>query len=160
MTGQPPLSELRVIAVGRLGRLPEAELFARYAKRFQPPLALTEIPDAPGTPGEKRRREADAMLAALSANAFAVVLDLGGQAPDSDRLAVLLAHWRGAGRPLAFLIGGVEGLDPRMLARADHVLSLGPLTWPHALVRAMLAEQLYRAHAIAAGHPYHRSGRP
>jgi len=61
---------------------------------------------------------------------------------------------------VCFLIGGAEGLDASVLARADAVLSLGPLTWPHMLARAMLAEQLYRAQAIRTGHPYHRTGRP
>ena len=63
-------------------------------------------------------------------------------------------------RSSTFVIGGAEGLDAAVIGRADHVLSLGPLTWPHFLVRAMLGEQLYRARAIASGHPYHRAGRP
>jgi 23S rRNA (pseudouridine1915-N3)-methyltransferase len=63
-------------------------------------------------------------------------------------------------RPLAFIIGGAEGLDATVMTRADHTLSLGPLTWPHMLVRVLLAEQLFRARAIATGHPYHRAGRP
>ncbi len=89
-----------------------------------------------------------------------MALDLGGEAPDSERLAGLLTRWLETGRPVCFAIGGAEGLDARMIARADAVLSLGPMTWPHALVRVMLAEQVYRARAIAAGHPYHRAGRP
>jgi 23S rRNA (pseudouridine1915-N3)-methyltransferase len=89
-----------------------------------------------------------------------VALDLGGESADSARLATLLQRWQGSGRPLAFVIGGAEGLDAPVLARANAVLSLGPLTWPHALARVMLVEQLYRAQAIAAGHPYHRAGRP
>ncbi len=100
------------------------------------------------------------MLAALPEAAFAVALDSGGEAPDSARLATLLERWLGLGRPLCFLIGGAEGLDAAVIARADYLLSLGALTWPHLLVRAMLAEQLYRARSIAAGHPYHRAGRP
>jgi 23S rRNA (pseudouridine1915-N3)-methyltransferase len=151
---------LRVIAVGRLKDAPEAALFARYADRMRPKLSLTEIPEARGAPVEIKRREGTALLAALPGAAFVVVLDQGGDAPDSARLAVLLERWRGLGRPVCFLIGGAEGLDAAVLARADFTLSLGALTWPHFLVRAMLAEQLYRAHAIAAGHPYHRAGRP
>jgi 23S rRNA (pseudouridine1915-N3)-methyltransferase len=88
----------------------------------------------------------------------AVALDLGGLAPDSAGLAALLGKW--GEKSLCFLIGGAEGLDAAVLARADAVLSLGTLTWPHLLARAMLAEQLYRAQAIRAGHPYHRAGRP
>ena len=80
--------------------------------------------------------------------------------PGSDGLARLLRHWRELARPLCFLVGGAEGLDAPVLARADHVLSLGPMTWPHLLVRPLLAEQLYRAQCILAGHPYHRASRP
>jgi 23S rRNA (pseudouridine1915-N3)-methyltransferase len=87
-------------------------------------------------------------------------MDQGGEAPDSARLAVLLDRWLALGRPVCFLIGGAEGLDASVLTRAEVTLSLGPMTWPHFLARAMLAEQLYRARTIAAGHPYHRAGRP
>ncbi len=151
---------LRVIAVGRLKDAPEAALFTRYADRMRPKLGLTEIPEARGAPTEIKRREAAALLAALPSGAFAVALDQGGDEPDSARLAVLLERWLALGRPVCFLIGGAEGLDASVLARADVTLSLGALTWPRFLVRAMLAEQLYRARAIAAGHPYHRAGRP
>ena len=154
------MSALRLIAVGRLRGGPEAELFDRYNTRLQPKLTLTEIPEAGGAPAEIKRREGAAILAALPDPAFAVALDLGGKAIDSAALAALLERWLGLGRPVCFLIGGAEGLDAPIIARADHVLSLGPMTWPHFLVRAMLAEQLYRARAIASGHPYHRSGRP
>ena len=151
---------LRVIAVGRLKDAPEAALFTRYADRMRPKLGLTEIPEARGAPAEIKRREGAALLGALPGGAFVVVLDQGGEALNSARLAVLLDRWLASGRPVCFLIGGAEGLDASVLARADVTLSLGALTWPHFLVRAMLAEQLYRARAIAAGHPYHRAGRP
>jgi 23S rRNA (pseudouridine1915-N3)-methyltransferase len=151
---------IRVLAIGRLRDGPEAELFGRYAARLRPKPVLTELPEGRGAPSEVKRREAATLLAALPDPAFVVALDLGGQAPDSERLAVLLAHWQALSRPLCFLIGGAEGLDATVIARADFVLSLGRLTWPHFLVRAMLAEQLYRGQAITAGHPYHRSGRP
>ena len=151
---------MRIIAVGRLRDGPEAALFARYAERIRPKLGLTEVPEGRGAPGEVKRREAEALLAALPAQAFVVAMDLGAPAPDSQRLAVLVDRWLGLGREVCFLIGGAEGLDATVLARADHVLSLGPMTWPHFLVRGMLAEQVYRARAISAGHPYHRAGRP
>ncbi len=150
---------MRLIAIGRL-RGPEAELFARYAARLRPSLAMTELAEARGVPADIKRREGEALLARLPADAFAVALDPGGGAPDSEGLAALLARWEAAGRAPHFLIGGAEGLAAPVLARAGHVLSLGPLTWPHFLARAMLAEQLYRAQAIRAGHPYHRAGRP
>jgi 23S rRNA (pseudouridine1915-N3)-methyltransferase len=151
---------MRLIAVGRIGSGPEAALFDRYNARLRPRLVVHELPDGRGAPAEIKRREAEAMLAALPAAGFAVALDLAGQAPDSAALATLLQRWQGQQRPLHFLIGGAEGLDAAVLARADQILSLGVLTWPHLLVRAMLAEQLYRAQAITAGHPYHRAGRP
>lgn len=135
-------------------------MFARYAARLRPRLAIVEIPEARGSPVEIRRREATFLLAALPAGALAIALDLGGSAPASEAFAARLTAWLDQGRPVAFVIGGAEGLDASVLARADHVLSLGPLTWPHQLARVMLAEQLYRARAIAAGHPYHRAGRP
>jgi len=151
---------MRIIAVGRLRGGPEAELVARYAARLRPTLAVAEIAEAQGAAAEVKRREGAALLAALPERAFAVALDLGGDMPDTDAFAALLERWLAQSRPLCFLIGGAEGLDGAVLRRADHVLSLGRLTWPHMLVRAMLAEQLYRARSIAAGHPYHRAGRP
>jgi len=100
------------------------------------------------------------MLAALPSNALAVALDLDGEALDTESFAARLTHWLESGRPICFLIGGAEGLDRSVLDRADAKLSLGRLTWPHMLARAMLAEQIYRARSLAAGHPYHRAGRP
>ncbi len=151
---------LHLIAVGRLRAGPEMDLFSRYNARLRPALVVTEIPEARGTPAEAKRREGTALIAALPPRAFAIALDLGGQTPDSARFAALLDRWLGFGRPVCFLIGAAEGLDSAVLDRADATLSLGPLTWPHMLARVMLAEQLYRARAIALGHPYHRAGRP
>jgi 23S rRNA (pseudouridine1915-N3)-methyltransferase len=122
---------------------------------------VVEIAEAQGgTAAEIRRREGAALLAALPRDGVAVALDLGGEAPSSEGLAALLARWEALARPVCFLIGGAEGLDPAVLARADHRLSLGPLTWPHFLVRGLLAEQLFRAQAIRGNHPYHRAWRP
>lgn len=151
---------MRLIAVGRQREGPEAALLARYQARLRPALAVTEIAEARGTPAEIKRREAAALLAALPDQAFAVALDSGGEASDTAQFAMLLERWLGLGRPLCFLVGGAEGLDASVIARAGYVLSLGPLTWPHLLVRVLLAEQLYRARSIALGHPYHRTGRP
>jgi 23S rRNA (pseudouridine1915-N3)-methyltransferase len=151
---------LRLIAVGRLRDGPEAELFARYNARLRPKLAVTEIAEARGAPAEVKRRENEALLAAIPEAAFVVALDPGGTPSNSEELARNLDRWLASGRSVCFLIGGAEGLDATVLARADHLLSFGRLTWPHLLARAMLAEQVYRARSIAAGHPYHRSGRP
>ncbi len=155
----PGASRVRLIAVGKL-RGAEAELFARYNARLRPPMAVTEVAEGHGAPAECKRREGQSLLAALPSPAFAVALDSGGTAPDSAAFALLLERWLGSSRPVCFLIGGAEGLDGSVLARADAALSLGPMTWPHLLVRPMLAEQVFRAQCIASGHPYHRAGRP
>lgn len=149
-----------ILAVGRLKPGPERALYEHYAARLRPQPQVTEIAEARGSAAEVRRREGAALLAALPPAAIAVAMDLGGEAPGSEAFAALVERWAGTGKPLAFLIGGAEGLDPAVLARADHRLSLGPMTWPHFLVRGMLAEQLYRAQAIRANHPYHRAWRP
>lgn len=151
---------LHIVAVGRLRDGPEAELCARYTARLRPRFAVTEITEARGAPAEVKRREAKALLAALPKDAFAVALDAGGDTIDSEGFARTLERWMATGRPVCFLIGGAEGLDAAVINRADAVLSLGQLTWPHFLARAMLTEQVYRACSIAAGHPYHRPGRP
>lgn len=151
---------MRLIAVGRLKPGPERDLLDRYVQRLAPRLDLVEVAEGRGAPVEIKRREAQALLACLPPGAFVVALDEGGEQPDSLTLASRLEAWLGNARPLCFLIGGAEGLDASVLGRADFTLSLGKPTWPHMLVRALLAEQLYRARAISTGHPYHRSGRP
>ena len=151
---------MRVLAIGRARGGPEAELFARYTARIRPALTLTELADGKGSPVEIKRREAEALLAALPRDAFTITLDADGEMLDSAAFSSRLEGWLTLARPPCFLIGGAEGLDRTVLARADFTLSLGCLTWPHLLVRAMLAEQIYRARSIAAGHPYHRAGRP
>jgi 23S rRNA (pseudouridine1915-N3)-methyltransferase len=147
---------LRLIAVGRLRQGPEAELFARYNARLRPGFAVTEIAEARGNPAEIRRREGLSIAAALPANAFVVALDPGGATPDSAELARHLDRWLAQAASPCFLIGGADGLDASLVGRAGYVLSFGRLTWPHFLARAMLAEQIYRARSISAGHPYHR----
>ena len=151
---------MRLIAVGRCKDGPERDLLERYVQRLVPRLELVEVPEARGAPAEIKRREAQALLGCLPGNALAVALDEGGERPDSAAFSVRLEGWLGSGRPLCFLVGGAEGLDASVLARADASLSLGAMTWPHMLVRGLLAEQLYRARAISTGHPYHRAGRP
>ena len=151
---------MRLIAVGRLRAGPEAALFERYNTRLRPKLTVTELPDGHGAPAEVKRREGEAMLSALPAGAYAVALDMGGPPLSSEDFARRLDAWLAAGRSPVFLIGGAEGLPRAVLDHAKAIVSLGPLTWPHMLVRVLLAEQLYRAQSIVAGHPYHRSGRP
>ncbi len=148
---------VRIVAVGRLGRGPEAELFERYRGRVRPLPVLVEIPEARGPAAEARRREGAAVLAALPRGARVAALDQGGRALDTAALARWLDP---AAPPPCFVLGGPDGLDPAVTARAALLLSLGPMTWPHLLARVMLAEQIYRAYSIAAGHPYHRAARP
>lgn len=151
---------MRLVAVGRMKDAHERALMERYLRRLAPPLALTELPDGRGSAGEIKKREGEALLAALPEKAFVVILDMAGKGLSSEAFSERLSGWLETGREICFLIGGAEGLDQAVVARADASLSLGSFTWPHMLVRIMLVEQLYRARSIAAGHPYHRSGRP
>lgn len=150
----------RIVAVGRIGRGAEAELFARYAARLRPAPIVDEVAEARGAPGEITAREATALLALVPARSRLVALDSGGEALDTASFAARLGFWRDRGEAACFVIGGAEGLHASVIARAADVISLGPLTWPHLLARVLLAEQLYRAQCIATGHPYHRAGRP
>ena len=147
---------LVVAAVGRGRDDPAQRLFEDYRKRLPWPLELREVRAGGG--GEAgREREATALLKGLPADAYVVALDGSGKAPTSEEFATRLADIRDDGTAVvAFLIGGADGHGDAVLARANMVLSLGPMTWPHLLVRAMLAEQLWRAASILSGHPYHR----
>ena len=151
---------MHLIAIGRLRGGPESELFERYNTRLRPPMTVIGLPEERGAALVTKRKEAAALLDALPKQAFVVALDLAGHALDSASFAQHLDRWSGLARAVCFLIGGAEGLDGSVLSRADFTLSLGAMTWPHFLVRAMLAEQLYRAQSILRGHPYHRAGRP
>ena len=153
----------RLISVGE--RMPTwvAEGFAEYAKRLSRdlPLDLIEIPlGARGKGRDAARAIADegaAVLAAIPRGAHVVALDGAGKAWSSEQLAQALAVWRMEAREPTFLIGGPDGHASDALARADQRWSLGPLTLPHMLVRLVVAEQLYRAVTMLAGHPYHRA---
>ncbi|WP_242113124.1 23S rRNA (pseudouridine(1915)-N(3))-methyltransferase RlmH [Luteimonas aquatica] len=153
----------RLIAVGEHAPAWVAEGFAEYRKRLSHWLPLDLVEVAPGLRGKNRdivraaQDEGARVLAALPKQAHVVVLDGRGTSHSSEQLARRLEHWRGQGRDLAFLIGGPEGHADEVLARGDERWSLGPLTLPHMLVRLVLAEQLYRAAALLANHPYHRA---
>lgn len=136
--------KLHIIARGRIGQSPEAELVQRYASRLKGRLAITEISDNADWPA--------------FAGGRTVVLDERGRDLASADLAALLARWRDDGtREARFLIGAADGHDAATRTGADLLLGFGRATWPHMLVRAMLAEQLYRALSILDGHPYHRA---
>jgi 23S rRNA (pseudouridine1915-N3)-methyltransferase len=150
-----------IAAVGRFGGRrggPERTLFDHYAERIIPPPALREVEEKRPLPApQRRRREGELLLAQVPKGAVMVALDEGGRTLSSADFARRLAAWRDqAGRDLAFLIGGADGLDEAVTEGADLVLSLGPMTWPHLMVRGLLAEQIYRAQCINSGHPYHR----
>ncbi|MFM5949581.1 MAG: 23S rRNA (pseudouridine(1915)-N(3))-methyltransferase RlmH [Novosphingobium sp.] len=138
---------LHVIARGKIGRSPEAELMARYLKRVTWPIKLTELPDVGGT------------LPVPQSPAREVLLDEHGKQMSSEDFAALLGRWRDHGvREVQFLIGAADGHGAAARDKADLLIGFGAMTWPHLMVRAMLAEQLWRATSILAGHPYHRSG--
>ncbi|MFZ2008136.1 MAG: 23S rRNA (pseudouridine(1915)-N(3))-methyltransferase RlmH [Stellaceae bacterium] len=147
-----------ILAIGRQRRGALGDLQSLYLGRLNPPPAIVELEEKRKLPpAQLQAREAELILAALPAGARLVALDERGQAWTSRVLADRLAAWRDHGTTtLAFAIGGADGLDRGVIERADAVLSLGAMTWPHLLVRGMLLEQLYRAQQILAGHPYHR----
>jgi 23S rRNA (pseudouridine1915-N3)-methyltransferase len=151
----------RIVAIGE--RMPAwvAEGFDEYRKRLSRELPLELIEIKPPARGRDLKRamaeEGEALLAAVPREAQVIALDGRGSAWSSEQLAEQLKRWRMDGRDLAFLIGGADGHADAVLQRADQRWSLGPLTLPHMLVRLVVAEQLYRAAMIVAGHPYHRA---
>lgn len=137
---------LHIVARGRIGRGPEAELIERYLKRVPWPTRVTELPDVGGKLPERD-------------GAKLILLDEKGDSLGSAAFAERLGRWRDDGvREAQFRIGAADGFDDKDRAEADLLLSFGRATWPHLLARAMLAEQLWRATSILAGHPYHREG--
>lgn len=138
---------LHIVARGRIGRGPEADLVERYLKRVAWPTKVTELPDGGG-------RTPDIAPATKT-----VVLDETGRDLPSRELAAILGRWRDDGvREARFLLGAADGHETETRDKADLLLAFGKATWPHMMARAMLAEQLWRATSILAGHPYHREG--
>jgi 23S rRNA (pseudouridine1915-N3)-methyltransferase len=138
---------LHIVARGKIGHSPEAELVDRYLKRIAWPTKVTELPEKGGK------------IPPVPANGITIALDERGSVLTSMELAKKLELWRDDGkREARFLIGAADGHEPEQRRSADFLLSFGSATWPHLLVRAMLAEQLFRATAILVKHPYHREG--
>lgn len=139
---------LHVIARGKIGRSPEAELVDRYARRITWGFKVTELPDRGGV-----------LPAQTVTPVRTVALDERGRQLESTAFAAILGRWRDDGvREARFLIGAADGHDAQVRGGADLLLAFGAATWPHMLARAMLAEQLWRATSILSGHPYHRDG--
>ena len=138
---------LHIVARGKIGRSPEAELVDRYVKRIGWDVKISELPDQGGKSPK------------LQGVTKIIAMDEAGENWTSSRFANLLSTWRDDGaREARFLIGAADGLSADERASADHFFSFGKATWPHMMARAMLAEQLFRATSIIAGHPYHREG--
>lgn len=138
---------LHIIARGKIGRSPEAELLDRYTRRLTWPFRHTELPETGGR------------LPSAQTPTRTVCLDERGKSFSSEEFAALLGRWRDEGvRETRFLLGAADGHNTQTRDEADVLLSFGAATWPHMMARAMLAEQLWRATSILAGHPYHRSG--
>ncbi|ANL48939.1 ribosomal RNA large subunit methyltransferase H [Rhizobium phaseoli] len=155
-----------LFAVGRLKSGPEKDLAARYFDRFAkagPAVGLelariAETAESRASNAETRKREEAAiLLKSLAEGSVLILLDERGKTLDSEAFANLLGSYRDQGkRDLMIAIGGADGLDPALYDRADATLCLSKMTWPHQLVRTLIAEQLYRAVTILSGHPYHR----
>ena len=148
-----------IAAIGRDRSGPTRDLFEDYCRRSAWPIRLVEIVPRTSQPIERRlREEAERLLQPVPRDAVLVALDESGSKWDSAGFAQRMATWQEQGQStLVFAIGGADGLSKEVLDRAETVLSLGRMTWPHRLVRVMLAEQIYRASTILSGHPYHRA---
>lgn len=147
-----------IAAIGKLRRGPERDIIDTYLRRMRWTVTIREI-DTPGRldAATRKHRESMLLLDAVPDGSALVALDRRGRNVASEAFAGQVGGWRDSGRAAAFLIGGAEGLDDAVLDRADLTLAFGSMTWPHMLARCMLVEQIYRAHEILAGHPYHRS---
>ncbi len=145
-----------IAAIGRSRKGPEQQILDTYVKRLPWTVTVRDFTEPGGA--DRQTREGERLLKAVPPGATMVALDERGETLDSVGFAERLKRWRDAGvGDVAFLIGGADGHGLAVLDRADMRLSLGPMTWPHLMVRGMLAEQLYRASTILAGHPYHRA---
>lgn len=148
---------LYLIAVGKTKKGPENALYEHFIARLGWSLELREVEEKRPIEGERRKvREGELLRAAIPDGVTVVALDERGGDLPSRKLAERIGLWRDEGRDIAFLIGGADGLDPALRQSADLIIRFGRATWPHMLVRGMLAEQLYRCQQILAGHPYHR----
>ena len=159
--------QIGIFAVGRLKSGPEKELVARYLDRLKKTgraqglefSRVTEVNESrAGSAATRKREEAAALENTLSPETVLVLLDEHGKSFDSITFSDTIGKYRDQGKKeMLFAIGGADGLDPALVERANLVINFGAMTWPHQIVRVLLAEQLYRAVTVMAGHPYHRA---
>ncbi|WP_176083859.1 23S rRNA (pseudouridine(1915)-N(3))-methyltransferase RlmH [Martelella sp. HB161492] len=159
--------QIGIFAVGRLKSGPEKELVARYLDRLAKMgrahgiefTRVNEVSESRASNADTRKREeADVLLRSLAPDTVLILLDEHGKSHDSESFAEAIGKIRDAGkREIIFAIGGADGLDPSLRDRANMTVNFGAMTWPHQIVRILLAEQLYRAVTLMAGHPYHRA---
>ncbi len=150
---------IALAAVGKMKPSPEQELLHKYIRQTPWPITLREVDAKKSLPTETRILSEAALLRdACQQATIRLVLDERGKSLSSEALAKQTGQWQSQGHShMACIIGGQDGLDASIRSDASLLMSFGAQTWPHMLVRALLAEQLYRAHTILSGHPYHRS---
>jgi len=149
---------LTIAAVGRIKKGPERSLWDIYAKRLRWPLSLIEV-EAKNVIGieQIKKKEADLLLAKVPKTSVIVALDQNGLVASSAEFAKKIGEWQNNGiNNLVLVVGGSDGLDSTVLDKAQMIMSMGQMTWPHKLARVMLLEQLYRAQCILNNHPYHK----
>jgi len=150
--------KILIAAVGRATRGPEQELVEKYLKRIPWDIAIKEVAEKRSLPDSKKKEsESRKLLSLIPKSSKKIVLDQSGKKLSSLDFSEKIRSWQNQGcSRISFLIGGADGHDKQMKNQADFILSLGDMTWPHMLVRVLIAEQLYRTYSILSSHPYHR----
>ncbi len=150
--------KVTIAAVGKMKNSPQQDLMQEFLKRIPWPVEIKEVEAKKGLSGEKlKTQEGELLLNLLPKSCKIIVLDEKGKDIGSEEFANKFTEFEQEGSSqVAFLIGGADGHSQQVREQADMLLSFGKMTWPHMMVRAMLAEQIYRAYSIKQGHPYHR----
>ncbi len=154
---QAAVLKIEIIAIARMKKGPYADLAEEYRKRIRWPLEIREIDARPSSPEQAQTEEEQKILKHLKEGAIKIALDERGETLSSAEFAKSMGGYRdGDVGTLQFIIGGADGLTPRIKSQTQKQISFGRQTWPHLLARIMLLEQIYRAQQILSGHPYHR----
>ncbi len=149
--------KILIAAIGKAKSSPQQQLYADYVKRIPWKIECKEFESKLADTAQRKAKEAELLLGACAGYEHIIALDESGELLSSREFSTHLGKWQQQGlSSFAFVIGGADGLDASVLKKAKLVWSFGRVTWPHMLVRGMLAEQLYRAHSVISGHPYHR----